>query len=304
MAGQSVVVIGGANMDIAGRASGPLLAHDSSIGAVSMSHGGVGRNIAHNLALLGADVHLIAPFGRDALADDLARGCLEAGIGIEHSFVVENASTSTYLYVMDAEGEMQLAINDMAIVESLSAERLEERLGLIRGAAVCVIDANLTPETLAWIAANVDVPLFADPISVAKAPRLAGVVGRLHSFKPNRFEAEELTGTADMDEAADRLIATGLGRAFISLGRKGLLCAEGDTRLRLARPEGGAVVNATGAGDAMMAALVWSHLMGLDLGDAARAGMAASAIALESTETVNPQMSEELLRMRMKEWFA
>ena len=295
-----VVVIGGANIDIAGRATAGLVPYDSNLGTVRLSHGGVGRNIAHNLALLGTDVQLIAPFGSDALADELTRGCLEARIGIEHAFLVPGAASSTYLFVMDAAGEMQLAINDMDIIKHLTIERLRERLDLIDAAAVCVIDANLEPSVLDWVAGNVHVPLFSDPISCAKAPRLANVIGRLHSFKPNRFEAQELTGTDDMDEAAEKLLATGLTRAFISLGRKGVLCAEGDARLFIERRPFGEVVNATGAGDSMMAALVWAHLNGMGLREAACAGLAAASIAIESPETVSPQMSEELLRTRME----
>ena len=60
------------------------------------------------------------------------------------------------------------------------------------------------------------------------------------------------------------------------------------------------VINTTGGGDAMMAGLVWAHLQGLELEEAGRAGLAASAIAVESGETVSPQMSEAALLKRMR----
>ena len=75
-----VVVVGGANMDIAGRATGKLVPRDSNLGTVRLMPGGVGRNIAHNLALLGVDVHLVTCFGQDAQADALVESCTEAGI--------------------------------------------------------------------------------------------------------------------------------------------------------------------------------------------------------------------------------
>ena len=49
--GDYVVVVGGANVDICGRSWEPLVPADSNPGLVSMSIGGVGRNIAHNLSL-------------------------------------------------------------------------------------------------------------------------------------------------------------------------------------------------------------------------------------------------------------
>ena len=60
------------------------------------------------------------------------------------------------------------------------------------------------------------------------------------------------------------------------------------------------MTNATGAGDAFTAALVWARLRELDLFEAARAGMAAAALTVESRETVNPAISEEAVRQRMK----
>lgn len=300
-----VVVIGAANLDIAGKVSGEIVPRDSNLGTIRLGMGGVGRNIAHNLALLGCDVHLIAPFGDDGAAQTLLRGCLDAGIDLSSAFTVPGGATSSYLYLMDSDGEMQVAVNDMSIVESLDVEHLEERRHVIETAEACVIDANLSEETLGWIAENVGCPLFCDPISCVKAPRIRPILGRLHALKPNRMEAEELTGIAiDDDEslmrAADALIATGLERAFVSLGKRGLLCASRDERFLLERTTHQAI-NSTGAGDSMMAALVWAHLEGLSLEDAGWAGLASSSINVESPETVNPALGADALRNRIEE---
>ena len=61
--GSYAVVAGGVNVDIGGRSFAPLVAQDSNPGTVRLSLGGVGRNIAHNLALLGTDVHLLTAYG-------------------------------------------------------------------------------------------------------------------------------------------------------------------------------------------------------------------------------------------------
>ena len=59
------------------------------------------------------------------------------------------------------------------------------------------------------------------------------------------------------------------------------------------------MVNTTGCGDAFMAAIAWAYLEGTDLENTARAGLAASAIAMESQETINSAMSVETLRKRL-----
>ena len=57
--------------------------------------------------------------------------------------------------------------------------------------------------------------------------------------------------------------------------------------------------NATGAGDAFMAALAWAYLEGTDLQETAKAAAAAAAIAVESAETINPTMSPDTVREKM-----
>ena len=60
-----VSVIGGANIDIHGRSTQALRSNDSNPGDVHISAGGVARNIAENLARLGADTRLISAVGDD-----------------------------------------------------------------------------------------------------------------------------------------------------------------------------------------------------------------------------------------------
>ncbi|MCD8329329.1 MAG: PfkB family carbohydrate kinase, partial [Lachnospiraceae bacterium] len=170
---------------------------------------------------------------------------------------------------------------------------------------VVVVDTNLPQESLLWMAENVKAPLFADPVSTAKAEKLRPILGRLHTLKPNRLEAELLSGVAITDEtslrrAADALLATGLRRVFISLGAKGVFAADHNGSVRI--PGGPVqVVNATGCGDAFMAAITWAYLQGTDLAGTARLGMAAASLALESEETINTSLSAEVLRARAEE---
>ena len=301
-----VTVVGGVNVDIGGQPSNTLVPQDSNPGTVGMSLGGVGRNIAHNMSLLGLDARLVTAFGDDMNAQKIAASCGELGIDISQSPIIPGGRTSTYLFINNEKGDMVLAVSDMDIYRHLTPQVLSQRQKLLCGSQVVVIDTNIPAESIAWLAENCPVPIFADPVSTAKAVKLKPVLGKLHTLKPNRIEAELLSGVPITDEeslhkAADALLATGLHRVFISLGSDGVFAADragGRLRLPILPAD---MVNTTGCGDAFMAAITWAYLQGTDLEGTARAGLAASAIAMESSETMNPAMSAEALQKRAEE---
>ena len=301
--GTYAVVVGGVNIDIGGRSYGPLVARDSNPGAVRMSLGGVGRNIAHNMALLGLEVHLLTAFGDDLYAQRIAASCGELGIDISRALQVPGGATSTYLYLSGPDGDMALAVSDMDICRKITPQFLASRLSVLNHAQLIVADANLPAESLRFLAENCTPPLFVDPVSTGKAEKLRPVLGRIHTLKPNRMEAELLSGVeirdeAGLAEAARALLDTGLRRVFISLGKDGVFAADHRQSLLLpGRPA--EAVNATGAGDAFMAGLAWAYLEGTDLQGTALAGACAGAIAIEGAETINPALSAGTLRARM-----
>ena len=194
-----VTVVGGVNMDIGGWPGEVPVMQDSNPGVVRMSLGGVGRNIAHNMALLGMDVRLLTVFGDDINAQKIAASCGELGIDISQSPVIPEGHTSTYLFINDEKGDMLLAVSDMDIYRHLTPQLLSQRQKLLSGSQVLVIDTNIPAESIAYLAENCPVPIFADPVSTAKAVKLQPVLGRLHTLKPNRIEAEGLLSGIMLD---------------------------------------------------------------------------------------------------------
>ena len=301
--GSYAVVVGGVNVDIGGRSFAPLVEADSNPGRVSVSLGGVGRNIAHNMSLLGLDVRLLTAYGDDFHGERVAASCSELGIDLSHALRVSGGTTSTYLYLTDPAGEMALAVSDMSICGKITPAYLAANLPILQNAQVVVADTNIPAESLQYLAENCTAPLFVDPVSTAKAEKLRPILNRIHTLKPNRLEAELLSGVKIMDredvvKAADALSAMGVHRMFLSLGADGVYAAMGQQRLWLPTIPGN-MVNTTGCGDAFMAALVWAYLEGSDLETTAKAGLAAGSIAMESPETINPQMSAQMLKKRM-----
>lgn len=289
------VVVGGVNIDICGRPNRPPVPRDSNPGRVYTSLGGVGRNIAHNMSLLGLPTALVTALGDDGNARLVEESCQALGLDLSHSLAVPGGATSTYLFITDHRGEMELAVSDMDIYRHLTPEYMEGQLPFLNAARLVVMDTNLPAETVEFLARRCTAPLFADPVSTVKAEKLRPVLGKIHTLKPNRLEAALLTGVDIVDEAslhraAEKLLEAGVGRVFLSLGSRGVFCADEREHLYLPVYKG-AIQNTTGAGDAFMAALAWGYWNGCSLASCGRAGLAAATLAAESTDTINPSLS-------------
>ena len=141
--GSYAVVVGGVNMDIGGRSYGKLVDADSNPGTISLSLGGVGRNIAHNLTLLGTDVRLLTAYGNDLYGQQIVASCAELGIDVSRALQVSDLSTSTYLYIASPDGEMAMALSDMEICRRITPSYLAGNLSVLQNAQVVVTDTNI-----------------------------------------------------------------------------------------------------------------------------------------------------------------
>ena len=304
----AVAVYGGANLDIQARCRAPYRPGDSNPGTSSMAAGGVGRNIAENLARLGLATELVTVFGGDESASYLADRCRAAGIEVGRSLILPDADTPRYLCILDADGSLVGAVAAMDALERFDPARLAERYGPGDEADIVVIDANLPADTIAAAARRwKDKPLLLDPVSVAKAGKAAAVAGSFSIVKPNRFEARILLGQP-ADEAgpgssdplesamasAMALLDLGVGEAFVSLGPLGLLWA-GKGGAGIARPLALPVVNVSGAGDAATAALAWSTVRELDTASKASFAVAAASLCASFPDAVAIGMNADRL---------
>ena len=277
------VVIGAVNMDICGRSAAGLIPRDSNPGAVSFSVGGVGHNIAVDLRRLGLDVSLIAAIGGDIYGGSLMKSCMDDGLDMSLARLIPEARSSCYLYINDEKGDLALAVCDTDISVGIDPAYLSGLLPEINSADALVVDGNLPPETLLWIARSVSVPIYADPVSVTKSRRLIPILPYLRAIKPNDLEAAELTGENDPLPAAKALIAAGVQRVFVTLGQKGMLAADGNEIITV--PSCAKKLRSTaGAGDAVTAAMVCADLSGLSLAGSAdfASRVASDVIASES----------------------
>lgn len=304
-----VVVIGGMNIDIAGL-SGPIYREkDSNIGEVTINIGGVGQNIAQNLAKLDTPTYLITVYGDDNFGKIAKMECDKNNIKLDYAEQLSNMRSSIYLYINDNKGDLVTAINDMKIVDHITPAFLENKLEFINNAKIVVLDCNLSKETIDWIGDNVTAPIFVDPVSVAKTDRVKDILDKIDTFKPNEHEIELLTGVKVVDEnsarlAAEKLNEMGVKNVFISLGAQGILCLR-NGEVAIVRPMIKKIVSTNGAGDCTMATIAWvrfNYGNELPLDEVGLYTQAAASIKLESPLAVAPDLSVENILDRIKEF--
>lgn len=301
-----VVVVGGANLDTVGFSDVPLVAGDSNPGRVRSTPGGVGRNIAENLARLGLDVQLVTALGDDAPSRDLAASAREAGIGLDGLVIRSGVPCPRYLAIDNERHELAVAISDMRALEALTPERLAEepRAGLLAAADVVVVDANLSAQTIAALPQLTGAPLVLDTVSVAKAPRLEPLLSRAAAIKPNGLEAARILGRPvdtleQAEQAARSLVERGVGSAFVTPVGAGIGWADTANSGSFALPDV-QVANTIGAGDSFVAGLAYALLAEMDTLTAARFASACSAITLASEDSVSDEMGYAAVILMME----
>jgi pseudouridine kinase len=298
-----LLIIGAASLDTKGRAGQPIQTGTSTPGAIRISVGGVGRNIAENLARLGEHVVLLSAVGDDGSGRRLLQQAGECGIDVSHVLVDAGHRSAAYLAVLDETGNLAMSIDDMDIGrELITPAFVYRRRALFRDARMIVLDANLSSRTLDTIfnlAHRYSVPVCADPTTATLAPRLQPHLPDLMLVTPNAAEAEALCGVQVSDresglDAAQRLVSMGIQIAIVTLGATGLVYATFQESGHVPAIEC-EIVDYTGAGDALTAAVVFGLLNDLPIDEAVRLGTSAAALTLQSRETVSPKLSLELL---------
>lgn len=310
----TVIVVGGAVLDglVTTRAN-PVLATSNPARAV-WTPGGVGRNIAENIARLGGDVELVAPVGADAAGEQILGVSAAAGVGISH-VVQATGPTGVYLAVLDPGGDLVIGCSDMSATDMLRPDDLAHLPPLLEDDTVLVADANLPAAVMTWLldlASERGVRVVLEPVSVAKAALMAPC---LHpdrpvlAITPNVDELAALVGARVPDDpvslaaACTNLHDRGVGAVWVSRGRAGSLLsvrtgAQGDLARTLTAPPA-QVVDVTGAGDSMTAA--FSHVIarGGSLRLAAQTGAALASLTVESPHTVRPDLTQLLVEQRL-----
>ena len=299
-----VLVIGAILLDTKGKPTAGLEPSTSNPAHIRHVRGGTARNVAENLSRLGAEVLLISAVGDDHTGRQLVSQTKAAGVDTTHVLTVPDYHTGSYIALIDEDGSLSVAMDDVRVIEAISPGYLYQNRQLFRDACQVMIDGSLLPATLATavrLASQFEIPLCADPSSARLAGKLAPHLSDLHLIVPNEVEASALAGVdfsgfnPDSSlETALLLMRRGVHMAVITLSDFGLVYATSDeTGYIPARYS--QMADSTGTGDAVTAAIIFGLINNLPAIESIRLGAAAASLTLQSEETVVPDLSLDML---------
>ena len=302
--GDHVLVIGGTLLDAKGKPEAGLKPGTSNPARIRFARGGTARNVAENLARLGADVMLITAVGADATGRQLLDQTAAAGVNLDHALSVAGANTGAYLALLDKDGTLSVALDDARVMEHLTPAYLNNLRRLFRDADMVMMDGSLSQQamdTVVRLASRYEVPLCADPSSARLAHKLRPYLRQLHLVVPSEVEEAELL---EVDYSgynpyaslmlARRLVKMGVDHVVITLSDFGLDYATSDETGYIP-PSYSRKVDSTGTGDAVTAAIMFGMLNGLSTLECMRLGAAAASLTLQTNDTVVPDLSLDML---------
>jgi pseudouridine kinase len=298
------LVIGASLMDTKGKPSAGLQPNTSNPGIIRQSRGGTARNVAENLGRLGTEVILISALGRDLMGQSLLEATTEAGVNTDYCLAVPGYRSGAYIALLNPDGALSVALDDTSVMTQLTSQYLYQHRRLFRDAEMVMVDGSLSEETLAMamrLAGQYGVPICADPSSARLAYKLCPYLSSLHLLAPNEVEAAAICGVEfvgfDPDnslQVARQLVASGVQNAVVTLSDFGLAYAT-PVESGYVPPRYNQMVDSTGTGDAITAAIIYALMNGFESLEAVRLGAAAAGLTLQTEETVVPDLSLDML---------
>lgn len=302
-----IICIGAALVDELFHATETILNATTNNAHVTKTAGGVARNIAHQLALLGVPVQLISVFGNDSDGQWLKEVCTKAGVQLDGSVTIEGLS-GKYTGILDRDGSLYTAFLTNAAIQLISPSHLQQQRALLQTAGYILADANLSVETMEWLLSfskETGIPFIIEPVSVPPASKLAALqLEGLYLITPNEDELPVMCGdeSSSTKKQVEELLNRGVQQIWLHNGIHGssIVSKEKTVSLHASLVE---VVDCTGAGDGSLSGyLLGKHLGKEDL-DCLKIAHSLSAEILQVNGAIATHLNREQLLELVPEYF-
>jgi len=289
-----VLLIGAVNIDINLQPLHPFIMQDSNAITRTTSVGGVGGNIAQNLARLGLDVSFLTILGTDSFSTIITTQFKELQIEYRESIQIDTAS-NLYISILDLEGELFLGLNDMKSISYLTREIIQQKSDYISQFDTIVIDNNLEEDTIQYICETYqDKFLVIDAVSSEKAPKLLSVLDYVNIVKMNKIEYDILfKDKKDLQKLLQTQISNGL-QVLLTNHEHEIHLYTAHKIYKTTPIPCTDVVSTSGAGDGLLSGYLCGILQGLSIEEALELGKQVAYRTIQvPTSTTNEVKKNE-----------
>lgn len=298
----SIFAIGGANVDRKFHLDGYVQYGTSNPSTVTESVGGVARNIAENLGRFGNEVKLITLLGKDQGANFIEKES-KSFVNLDYVEVLPDVKTGSYSAVLDAHGELVLAMADMSIYDSMLPSVIKKHEALLSNAKCIIVDLNCPKETVVYLqnlACTRGVPFAIIPVSAPKIKNMPDDLIGVTYFICNRDEAEaylniRILNDQDYSIAVKMLLEKGASNVILTLGDQGAMVGNVEGVFYFKVEKTSEIIDVTGAGDAFVGGFLHGILNEEPFMSAVKFGQDNARKTLQSDKTVRQDITVDEL---------
>ncbi len=302
-----VICIGASFVDELFHAKEDLLPATTNDAVVTKTAGGVSRNIAHQLSLLGVPVQLISVFGNDSDGNWLKQVCTQAGVQLDASITKEGLS-GKYTGILNADGSLFSAFLTNAANHLITPEHVSAHAGLLETASYLLADANINIDTAQWLLAfsrKTGIPFVIEPVSVPPAKKFRGVdLSGLYLITPNEDELPVLCNEKAFftQQQIEELLNRGIQHIWLHSGKHGSALYSRDSSITLDAPTI-EVVDSTGAGDGALSGYILGKYLGKKDTDCLKLAHTLSAEILQVNGAIATHLTREKLLQLVTKYY-
>jgi len=294
-----VICIGAAFVDELFHIKEEMIVASTVPASVTKTAGGVSRNIAHQLALLGVEVQLISVFGNDSDGDWLKQVCIAAGVQLDAS-ITKDGLSGKYTGILNLDGSLFTAFLTNAVTHLITPQHLEQHRHLLQTASFLLADANIAADTGEWLLAftnETGIPLVLEPVSIPPARKFKDInLKGLYLVTPNEDELPVLCSEKALftQHQIEELLAKGVENVWLHNGKLGSAIYNKERSLTLHAPEID-IVDCTGAGDGSLSGFILGKTLGKDDKDCLKLAHTLSAEILQVNGAIATHLNQEKL---------
>jgi len=302
-----VICIGAAFVDELFHAKEEMMLATTNEASVTKTAGGVSRNIAHQLALLGVDVQLISVFGNDSDGDWLKQICTNAGAKLDASITRQGLS-GKYTGILNVDGSLFTAFISNEAFHLITPKHLEKNKDILRAASYLLADANANVDTIEWLfrfSDKTNIPLILEPVSVPQARKFRNVdLKGLYLITPNEDELPVLCSEKAMftQHQIEELIDKGVQNVWLHNGKLGSAIYNKERSITLHAPEID-MVDCTGAGDGSLSGFILGKTLGKDDVGCLKLAHTLSAEILQVNGSIATHLDQEKLLILVSKYY-